>query len=80
MRLVDFRLWSRNGLTQGRQLAGDRDGYRVVELGRRSLLDPLSECASLFRVTCYDPDTHAQHHTAEHHEYLIAQAVLDATW
>lgn len=64
-----------------RQARDQRDlsGYRLVDLGADSLLEPVTGDAHAFRVTQYDPDLmHARHHR-KHHEYLIASEVLDST-
>jgi uncharacterized protein (DUF362 family) len=83
VRLMDFRLWSvkldneHRVVGEGR-LAGDLSGYTAVNLGSRSLLNPLNEDATRFRVTNYDCGEMVQHHNERTHEYLIPRTILDA--
>ncbi len=78
---VDFRravvdgaktIWS--AVPTGR---ADRD-YVLVDLGRNSLLEPISAAAGRFRVTRYNPDLMRQTHAPGKHQYLIAREVLEA--
>src|SRR5438132_4185909 len=54
------------------------EDYEVVDMGRESFLEDLSDYADRFRVTCYDPDLMASHHQAGKHEYLVARKVFGA--
>lgn len=86
--LVDFRL--ERAIIRGGEgsrsrriiakdaLPGDRRGYTVVNLGKRSLLDEISCDYEKFRVTNYDPRQMLQHHNRETHEYLIPNSLLQA--
>lgn len=57
----------------------DASHYTLVNLGRDSLLEPLSHDSRRFRVTQYDPRLMWARHRPGHHEYLIAREALDAT-
>jgi hypothetical protein len=57
---------------------GDPAGYAEVVLDERSLLEPVSDRASLFRVSDYDPEEMASVHGRGQHRYLIARSVLEA--
>ncbi len=57
-------------------LPGDPNGYYRVEVGQASALHEIGRHAERFRVTNYDPRAMRAHHTADHHEYLIAGTVL----
>ena len=59
-----------------RELAGDPNGYRGVNLGRHSLHS--GRPWRRFRVTNYDPHTMTVHHNEDRHEYLVAGSVLQA--
>lgn len=59
-------------------LEGDSSGYRAVNLGKKSLLAPLSGHCDRFRVTNYDCSEMRRHHNETTNEYLIPQTVLDA--
>jgi uncharacterized protein (DUF362 family) len=54
----------------------ERD-YEVVDLGRDSFLEDISDYADRFRVTCYDPRLMSSHHRAGKHEYLVTRKVFD---
>lgn len=65
-------------ITRREEQAGDSRGCTTVDLGPRSWLDPVSRDPGKFRVTCYDPREMPRHHNREHHEYLVANSILDA--
>jgi len=52
--------------------------YTLVNLGRDSLIEPISADAGKFRVTKYDPRVMREHHRPGKHEYLITRDVLEA--
>jgi uncharacterized protein (DUF362 family) len=54
-------------------------GYRFINLGRDSLLEPVTSARSDFRVTQYNPDLMTARHHRGHHEYLVAREVLDSS-
>lgn len=83
VRLIDFRLWSvsideDHCVIDSKALQGDADGYLAVNLGQRSLLEPLRDQCDKFRVTNYDCSEMRKHHNATTHEYLIPRTVLNA--
>jgi uncharacterized protein (DUF362 family) len=71
--LVGARSWSR--LRRTGRAAGD---YVLFDLGRDSLLEPLSSAAGRFRVTMYDPRILQANHAPGRHRYLIARDAVDA--
>jgi len=52
--------------------------YALFDLGRDSLLEPVTTEEPLFRVTCYDPKFLARTHSPGRHQYLITRDVLEA--
>jgi uncharacterized protein (DUF362 family) len=54
------------------------DDFVLVDLGRDSLLEPISGDAEKFRVTMYDPRKMGENHRPGVHRYLIARDILDA--
>ena len=54
------------------------DQYVIVDLGVKSMVEPISADASKFRVTQYDPRKMFEHQRPGVHRYLIAKDVLDA--
>ncbi len=48
------------------------------DLGKESLLEPVSTPSGRFRVTMYNPDLLARRHSAGVHQYLIAREALEA--
>jgi len=54
------------------------DQFVLFNLGRESLLEPVSSNGNRFRVAWYDPRLMAKTHHAGVHEYLVARAVVDA--
>jgi uncharacterized protein (DUF362 family) len=54
------------------------DQYVIVDLGVKSMIEPISADASRFRVTQYDPRKMFEHQRPGVHQYLIAKDVLDA--
>ncbi len=81
VRVVDFRRTVLEERGHSVRVHEDRrplDEYVVVDLGSRSLLEPISAGASRFRVTKYDPRRMAANQQPGVHRYLIAKDVLDA--
>ena len=65
--------------TEKRRLAGDPEGYQVVDLGEASELAGLPErSARLLRGADYDEQVTIRHHSSGRHEYLVSRTVLDA--
>jgi len=54
------------------------DEYVLVELGKKSLLEPISSDAEKFRVTMYDPRKLQENHAPGRHRYLVARDILEA--
>ena len=83
VRLMDFRLRSvtidaGHRVGQNQELDGDPDGYVAVNLGEKSMLQPIARYCERFRVTNYDSKEMLVHHRAGFHEYLIPRTVLNA--
>lgn len=57
---------------------GDPRGYRVVSVGERSHLEPLSDQADRFAVNDYSASTTRSNHHRGSHNYCVAQSILDA--
>lgn len=76
----DFRLTTRTeGVWAGDQsTVRSKDDYVRFNLGKESLLEPVSGGNSQFRVTMYDPKALAATHGPANHQYLIARELLDA--
>lgn len=53
-------------------------GYVLVDLDKKSLLEPISGDHQKFRVTMYDPEALAQNHAPGRHRYLVARDILEA--
>jgi uncharacterized protein (DUF362 family) len=54
------------------------DRFVLFDLGAESLLEPITDENSSFRVTCYDPRLMAKTHAPGCHRYLIAREILEA--
>lgn len=54
------------------------EDFVLVDLGRDSLLEPISGDAEKFRVTMYDPRKMRDNHGPGVHRYLIARDILEA--
>jgi uncharacterized protein (DUF362 family) len=57
---------------------GDPRGYREVELGERSHLEPISDQSHRFAVNDYSNSVTASNHRKGSHRYLVSQSVLDS--
>lgn len=57
---------------------GDPRGYREVELGASSHLEPISDQADLFAVNDYSSSITSSNHRKGSHRYFVSQSVLDA--
>ncbi len=60
------------------RLSGDPQGYREVELGDSSFLEPVSGATTRFRVSDYDPRVTVSSHRKHYHRYVISGSVLQA--
>jgi uncharacterized protein (DUF362 family) len=56
----------------------DEDRFALFDLGRESLLEPITDSKASFRVTCYDPRLMSRTHASGRHQYLVAKEVLEA--
>ncbi|HEX5736727.1 MAG TPA: DUF362 domain-containing protein [Blastocatellia bacterium] len=56
----------------------DEDRFVLFDLGRESLLEPITDGKASFRVTCYDPRLMARTHGPGRHQYLVAKDVMEA--
>jgi uncharacterized protein (DUF362 family) len=65
-------------LEAGRSDHGDPRGYREVELGLRSHLEPLSAQSDRFGVNDYSAEITRSNHRPGSHRYLVSQSILDA--
>jgi uncharacterized protein (DUF362 family) len=54
------------------------NNYEIIDLGKDSFLEDISDYADRFRVTCYAPHLMAAHHQRGKHEYLVTRRVFDA--
>lgn len=61
-----------------REHCAPAERYVLFDLGRESLLEPITTGQERFRVTMYDPDLLAQRHAPGRHQYLIAAELLEA--
>jgi uncharacterized protein (DUF362 family) len=79
--LRDFRCVTLPGgkIHQQKQ-ASDRglDEYVLFDLGKDSLLEPITEKQGAFRVTMYDPKALNRTHGPGRHQYLVAREAIDA--
>lgn len=57
---------------------GDPRGYREVELGKHSHLEPISDQSKRFAVNDYSNSVTSSNHAPGTHRYLVSQTVLDA--
>ncbi len=80
-RIADFRRTILKGNSLGQERSeGVRDlgNFVLFDLKKDSLLESLSDDASKFRVTMYNPDLLHRTHGAGLHQYLIAREVIEA--
>lgn len=54
------------------------DQFVLFDLGRDSLLEPITDDRESFRVTCYDPRMLARTHSPGRHQYLVARPIIEA--
>ena len=67
-----------NGVRQATEGVQTEDHFALFDLGRNSLLEPITNDSDPFRVTCYDPRLLAKTHTRGRHQYLVAREVVEA--
>lgn len=81
LRVRDFRRTTMVRSTTEAQVSEDRqtlDDFVLVDLGMRSLVEPIARDYRRFRVTMYDPRRMKVNHRPGLHRYLIARDVLEA--
>lgn len=81
IRVKDFRRTVMKREATRADVAQDQqplDDFVLVDLGRDSLLEPISADAEKFRVTMYDPRKMRDNHRPGVHRYLIARDLLEA--
>lgn len=80
--LIDFRLHKSKRCAKVNLLEerkeSDATNYRAVDLGTRSMLQPISHSFKNYRVTNYDCTGMVDHHNTAVNEYLIPLKVLEA--
>lgn len=77
----DFRRTTcvfKNGVRVASENRQAEDRFVLFDLGRKSLLEPITERRASFRVTLYDPRLMAKTHAPGRHQYLVAKEVMDA--
>ncbi|MBO0722562.1 MAG: DUF362 domain-containing protein [Blastocatellia bacterium] len=67
-----------DGVRKAKENIQSAENFVLFDLGKESLLEPLSNGRDGFRVTCYDPRLLAQTHHAGRHQYLVAREVIEA--
>jgi uncharacterized protein (DUF362 family) len=81
---IDFVDLRRTILTDSDLVKGTRENLRpeesyvLFDLGRDSLLEPITTSPPRFRVTKYDPRRLADRHHRGRHQYLLAREPFDA--
>ena len=73
-----FRQDGDNFLAASNGNHGDPRGYREVELGGRSHLEPISDQSDRFAVNDYSSAVTSSNHRPGSHRYLVCQSILDA--
>ena len=67
-----------NHICYHRVLREGDDRYYVVDLGQHSLLQPISDDYTRYRVTRYNVAEMQRHHNKEVNEYLVPSSVIEA--
>ena len=79
--IIDFRrtVLRKGGLSEGQDtnVRGD-ENFILFDLGKDSLLEPVSRQENRFRITCYDPDQLADKHRPGKHQYLLCREPFEA--
>lgn len=66
------------GVRRASEGVQSEERFALFDLGGESLLEPVTDEGSRFRVTCYDPRLLARTHAPGRHQYLVAREVLEA--
>lgn len=79
--ILDFRrtIMHKDGLMAGqhRDVRGE-ERYVLFDLGKDSLLEPVSSPEGRFRITNYDPDRLTERHRPGRHQYLLCREPFEA--
>ncbi len=67
-----------NGVRLAAEGLRPEERFVLFDLGRDSLLEPVTDGRNSFRVTCYDPRLLARTHAPGRHQYLVAKEALEA--
>jgi uncharacterized protein (DUF362 family) len=67
-----------NGVRFADENLQSEERFVLFDLGRNSLLEPITDGRDSFRVTCYDPRLLARTHAPGRHQYLVAKEVIEA--
>jgi uncharacterized protein (DUF362 family) len=67
-----------NGVRVAAESLQSEERFVLFDLGRQSLLEPITDGRDSFRVTCYDPRLLARTHAPGRHQYLVAKEVIEA--
>ena len=81
LELIDFRRTLLPGRTPGGERAEgvrSEDHFVLFDLAGESLLEPIAEDSSKFRVTMYNPELLHENHQIGRHRYLIAREIIEA--
>ena len=79
--ITDFRRTVstfKNGVRSAQENRRAAENYVLFNLGKDSLLEPLTDGKDSFRVTNYDPRLMAKTHSPGNHQYLVAREVIEA--
>jgi uncharacterized protein (DUF362 family) len=79
--LADFRRTRcvfENGIRTASEDELPLDQFVLFDLGRDSLLEPVTDSRANFRVTQYDPDKLGRTHGRGRHQYLVSREVIAA--
>ena len=66
------------GVRQATENLLPEDEFVLFDLGRESLLEPITDQGQNFRVTCYDPRLLAARHAPGRHQYLVSRDIIEA--
>ena len=79
--ISDFRrtvVTNKNGVRVTETEKQALENFILFNLGKDSLLEPLTTSENSFRVTRYDPRLMVKTHSPGNHQYLVARAVIEA--
>jgi len=68
----------KHGIRRATEDMVERERYALFDLGKDSLLEPITTGEPRFRITGYDPRFLAETHQRGRHQYLITKEVLEA--